>query len=454
MDPALGDDDRDAHLERLDRLEAQAEDASRRMAVAVRPQLPAPTGSPSLDAVQSALQANEALLSYQVGIWTTYEGEFGGGSWLLVVTRDRRAVYRIPDRSHFAPAVPMFTGLVASTDGTNGIAGARLYRDVFATALDDLPAQTNRLIIIPDGPLHNLPFDALRSAPGALPVAARYELAVAPSAAFWLESRTRPLALVRRRALVLADPDVGEWHDATDRNAAVAAAARLGRLPHARRESRAIGRHLAAADALVGRRASEHAIKALPLHDYRIVHFAAHAVADDGHPDRSAVFLAPGGPFEDGLLQPREISQLELDGRIVVLSACDTASGTVLDGEGVLSLARAFFEAGARAVIGTRWAVRDGDSASLFDAFYRELARGASLSEALARAKAEAIEAHRPEHVWAGVVLLGDGAVRPFASASAGDAVSRPWLAWIPAAAGLAVFAVAAAGIARAIASR
>ena len=75
----------------------------------------------------------------------------------------------------------------------------------------------------------------------------------------------------------------------------------LGRLPYARRESRALVRHLRAVDALVGPLASEHTIKSRDLRDYQILHFAAHALADDAHPDRSAVFLAPGSDDEDGL---------------------------------------------------------------------------------------------------------------------------------------------------------
>ena len=151
---------------------------------------------------------------------------------------------------------------------------------------------------------------------------------------------------------------------------------RLGRLPHAREESRAIAHHVAGADVLIGATASERAVKARDLRTYDVLHFAAHAVADEAHPERSAVLLAPGGSAEDGLLQAREIAALDIEGSIVVLSACQTAAGAVLSGEGVLSLARAFFEGGAHAVIGTRWPLRDADAAVLFDTFYRHLARG------------------------------------------------------------------------------
>jgi CHAT domain-containing protein len=137
------------------------------------------------------------------------------------------------------------------------------------------------------------------------------------------------------------------------------------------------------------------------------------------------VLLAAGAGTEDGLLQAREIEALDLEKTIVVLSACQTASGAVLSGEGVLSLARAFFQAGAQSVIGSRWPIRDEDAASLFEGFYRHLAEGASLSEALKRAKVEAIAAGRPATAWAGLVLLGDGDFRPFPR---GRASARPGL--------------------------
>ena len=233
-------------------------------------------------------------------------------------------------------------------------------------------------------------------------------------------------AAATRRALALADPELGGGAvtDAAERQALLQRALSLGRLPHARRESRALARYLGAVDALVGPLASEHAIKTRDLRDYEILHFAAHAVADEAHPDRSAVLLSPGADAEDGLLQARGISELDLDGRIVVLSACQTASGAVLSGEGVLSLARAFFEAGARAVIGTRWPVRDEDAASLFEIVLSRARQGASLSEALTRTKIEAMVAGRPPHAWAALVLLGDGAVRPFPG---GQTETRSW---------------------------
>jgi CHAT domain-containing protein/tetratricopeptide (TPR) repeat protein len=446
MDPTLAGPERRTILEQLDLLEEREQSAARLVALSTKAvSTTAPTFARLAD-VQAALGRDEALLSFQVGTSETSDGSFGGGSWLIVVTRDRRSVHRIPDRGHFAPLVPIFTGLLSRGDGLETSAALRLYADVFSGALQQLPPAIGRLILVPDGPLQHLAFDALRSSLRSQPLGVRHELVVVPSATLWLEWKHDRPAPADRRALVLADPELhvdngggspvrlpspraerasaslaGAFREggkpaATghERNGVLQRGLTLARLPYARREGRAIERELGGVEAVAGLLASEHLVKTRDLRNYEIVHFAAHAVADDARPERSAVFLAPGSENEDGLLQSREIAALDLDGRIVVLSACQTASGAVLNGEGVLSLARAFFEAGARAVIGTRWPIRDEDAAWLFASFYHHLGRGASLSSALARTRVEAIASGHPPRVWAALVLLGDGTLRPF----------------------------------------
>jgi hypothetical protein len=433
--------DRSTQLRRLEQLEAQEQETQRQIALASA--TPHKATFATLGAVQRALSPDEALLSYQVGIWTTYEGEFGGGSWLLVATRDHRRAYRIPDRVHFAPLVPVFTGLLARDSGLEIPAAVRLYRDVFSTALNDLPRQITRLVLVPDGPLQHLPFDALRAEAGRPPLANQYDLVLAPSATLWLGWRANPPPPSKQRALALADPEIiaAVNRNASDRGVFLTETLALGRLPHARTESRSMARRLSGVDQLVGADASERVIKTRDLRQYDIVHFAAHAIADESFPERSAVFLAPGDDSEDGLLQAREIADLNLSDRIVVLSACRTAAGVDLSGEGVLSLARAFFEAGARTVIGTRWPIRDADAAWLFDVFYAELGRGVSVSQALARTKRRAIAAGLRADAWAGLVLLGDGTVRPFP-----DDRQLPELSpWIVIAASVALAALIAA---------
>jgi hypothetical protein len=450
MNPDLGAPERSAALSTLEALERREREARRQVALAFRDTRHTTPRFAPLELLQAALGRDEAVLSFQVGLWRTHEGSFGGGSWLIAVTQHERTVHRLPDRVPLSNGVPVFTGLLERGAGGEP-AAVRLYNDLLADAVAALPPEVTHLVIVADGPLHRLPFEALRPAVDAPPLGARYEIVVAPSATLWLHWRTEGPSPARR-VLTLADPALegSRETNAGTRSVMLQQGLRLGRLPHARTESRAIARHVGAVDALVGAGASEQALKSSDLRRYNILHFAAHAVADDTYPERSAVVLAAGDAKQDGLLQAREIEALDLDGRIVVLSACYTAGGAVLSGEGVLSLARAFFEAGAHAVIGSRWPLRDADAAQLFEAFYRHLGNGASLSQALSASQAEARAAGRPASAWAALVLLGNGDLRPFAGATAAPrhSLSPPALALVFAAL-LAVGAAVARGIYR-----
>ena len=113
------------------------------------------------------------------------------------------------------------------------------------------------------------------------------------------------------------------------------------------------------------------------------------------------------------MLKVADVPRFDWTGKTVVLSACDTSVGAVRIGEGVLSLARGFFAGGASAVIGTLSRVRDDDQRALFHAFYGELRRGVSVSEAMGAAKRSLIRAGAPPAAWANVIVLGDGTVHP-----------------------------------------
>jgi CHAT domain-containing protein len=267
--------------------------------------------------------------------------------------------------------------------------------------------------------LHLLPFAALRSDPGAPPLASRYELTVTPSATLWLRWRheamaaTATMATSGGSALVLANP-VSEVSRPTVMPASVRASAfagpvGLGALPWAQEEGKSVLRHLGAGSLLLmGSEATEAYLKNGPV-PYGILHFATHAWTSDNEPDRSFVLLSPGAPGEDGMLHPSEIAGLDLRGRIVVLSTCSSASGEILRGEGVMGLAQAFFKAGAHTVVATLWPLRDDDGAALFDHFYDHLGGGLSVAAALHAAQQDRLAEGAPTSAWAGVIVLGDG---------------------------------------------
>ncbi|HEX5757812.1 MAG TPA: CHAT domain-containing protein, partial [Thermoanaerobaculia bacterium] len=243
-------------------------------------------------------------------------------------------------------------------------------------------------------------------------------------------------------ALALADPPLPGGGAApargrgapAERAAFFAAMQPLPPLPYARDEGRAAVRHLGPGSLLrTGDDASEAFLKKAPR--FGLYHFAAHALLDDERPERSGVVLAPGARDQDGLLQAREIAELDLRGAVVVLASCRSASGVVLRGEGVMGLARAFFQAGAHAVVASLWPLRDDEAEALFASFYRRLGGGASLAAALRAAQTERLRAGAPAAAWAGLVVLGDGELV--------TARARPARRWI-AGAVLAAFAAGA----------
>ena len=144
-----------------------------------------------------------------------------------------------------------------------------------------------------------------------------------------------------------------------------------------------------------------------------ILHFAAHAVEDRHDPMDSALLLAssPHGPLDGRLTAWKIMQDLRVEADLVTLSACSTARGREVPGEGVLGLSRAFHYAGARAVLATLWRLPDRSAYLLMERFYAELEKGVAADEALRRARCRLVKGHgavlgHPYH-WAGFTLVG-----------------------------------------------
>jgi CHAT domain-containing protein len=297
-------------------------------------------------------------------------------------------------------------------DDSERVGAARLFKELMGEAVASLPEEVTRLVIVPDGPLHKIPFDVLRPGTTGEPLAARFEISLAPSCSTWLRWTQAQRSNADIPMLAMADPllRTGGVVPSSYRAATLASGLKLGPLPLAREEARSMVRSLGGGSRMVaGAEATERFLKTADLPHYRMLHLAAHTVVDDQHPERSAVLLAPGSDDEDGLLQVREIVGLDLKGRLVILSSCSSASGAVVEGEGVMGLARAFFQAGAVAVVGSLWPLRDEDAERLVDQTAVHLGGGASISAALAAARRDSIRAGAPAAAWAGLVVLGNG---------------------------------------------
>ena len=367
----------------------------------------------TLDELTEELADDQAFFVFQVAPDQDVFGRPGGGSWLMVVCRGQTRLYPLPDGPTLATKLGLLLGLFEGefADGplVTEVAGA-LYQSLLAEAVDDLPPGIDHWILVPDGVLHLLPFGLL---------APDVRLSTVPSATLWHHWRESP-EVRASAALAFADPARPDVTRSTHGAQTLERDERLGRLPYARREGRRLVRRLGGASRLlVGDEASEEALNdrisnqyssnQYSSNQYSIVHFATHALIDARNPSRSILLLAPGHRGEDGRLHPDEIMRLQLRGQLVVLSACQSASGKQRLGEGVESLARAFFLAGARSVVASLWRLRDDEAATFFDAFYAHLSRGETVSNAVAATRQELRSAGARPTAWAGVTVLGDG---------------------------------------------
>jgi tetratricopeptide (TPR) repeat protein len=280
-----------------------------------------------------------------------------------------------------------------------------------------------RVHVVPDGPLHDVPFEALalRGADGAL----RYWLEGGPPVCYGSSLATIVELASRERSLppgslvlTVNDPERGGTSESSRRTApsTLAELAHTGRfhpLPGTRREGEACVRAFASREVvrLAGADAREGEVKRLAPRA-RILHLGTHGVVERERSDLlAALVLAdePSGSGEDGFLHLFEVYELPLAAELVVLSACETMQGTPVRGEGVLALSRGFLAAGARRVVASLWPVDDDATAELMGVFFAELARTNDAAAALRTAKRTLrARADRADpFFWAPFVLSG-----------------------------------------------
>src|SRR5205814_4832023 len=126
---------------------------------------------------------------------------------------------------------------------------------------------------------------------------------------------------------------------------------------------------------LIGTSATKSAFEHSDLADHAIIHLAVHGVANEKHPERAAlILLSDTSAGDDGILEASEIVHLHTNADLVVLSACDTAVGSLQGEEGIANLSLAFMLAGAKNVVSTLWSIDDTSAFYLMKRFYSHLA--------------------------------------------------------------------------------
>ncbi|HKV10961.1 MAG TPA: CHAT domain-containing protein [Thermoanaerobaculia bacterium] len=411
----------DRLLARLQELRARQEEISEKIRRA-SPQIaalqdPRPL---SLAEARNALDPGTVLLSWTVGKERSFlfvvqpAGAPGGGLDVFPILKGDAALRE---------EVESFRLLLKRPDSDRAAlqAQARGLYDLLVRPAEARIAGAERLLLSPDGPLHTLPFAALMRGDG-------YFIEWKPlhsvlSATVYSElARSRPPARERGEEKLIAfgdpayrpltpdaaaDPEVRE---------AVRSGLALVPLPSSGREVKAIASLYPEARVYLGADATEERAKSIGP-ESRLIHFACHGILDERFPLNSALALTlPKEPAEgqdNGLLQAWEIFEsVRLDADLVTLSACDTALGREMGGEGLVGLTRAFQYAGARSVLASLWSVSDLSTARFMKRFYGYLRSGKPKDEALQAAQIDqirekSVSSSHPFH-WAAFQLTGD----------------------------------------------
>lgn len=384
---------------------------------------------PSLGAEDIArlLDPGTLLLEYSLGEERSYLWEIGaGGSF--------RSFVLPPQREIEALARQLYDELSTLDAGTGrrSSAAAELSRTLLGPLGSE--ASRRRLVVVPDAALHLLPFGALPAPGSGGPLLDQLEISYLPSATTLALQRERlehrPAAA--KWAAVFADPVFAPDDPRLPVPSVASRQARkedpqrggeaggllpgFERLPSSRTEAEEIA-SLAPRGQVwtaLNFEASREAVLTAQLRDYRVVHFATHAIADTRNPELSGLVLslvdAAGRPRE-GFLGLSEIYELNLGADLVVLSGCRTALGKEVRGEGLMGLTRGFLYAGVPRVVASLWRVQDRTTAELMTHFYRALWRDRLPAAAALRAAQQSLRnnpRYRDPYSWAGFVLQGD----------------------------------------------
>jgi CHAT domain-containing protein len=350
---------------------------------------------------------------------------------LFVLTRDKSPGQEMPDlrvytlkikRKDLADLARRFRKRLAGLDFSFYDLSGPLYDLLLKPARAQLQMKTT-LVIVPDGALWELPFQAL------MPARNRY--LIEDHAIYYAPSLTvlREMMKARRNRnqnappaetlLAFGNPAIGGKTGELVKS--VFMDEKLLPLPEAERQVKILGQLYGVAHSrvYVGADAREERAKA-EAGNCRILHLATHAILNDASPMYSQVVLSQHqeNGIEDGLLEAWEIMNLGLKADLVILSVCETARGRLGAGEGVIGLSWALFVAGCPTTVVSQWKVESASTTELMVEFHRNLRRkiddpksAVTGAEALRRAALKLLRSRRHRHpfYWAGFVIIGDG---------------------------------------------
>jgi CHAT domain-containing protein/Tfp pilus assembly protein PilF len=288
-------------------------------------------------------------------------------------------------------------------------------------------AAHRRLVIVADEALAYVPFGVLPldTGSGTRRLIETHEVIDVPSMTVLAAQRNRQHAQPALHTLaIFADPVFTVDDDRVERKVTPKSAESMRaagmfdveRLPGTMDEATAIAAVVPEEERFIasGFAATREAVLDPALGEYKVIHFATHGFIDARYPSLSALVMSltdPAGRPRDGLVRLQDIYSLRLRADLVTLSACETALGRQIKGEGLIGLTRGFLHAGARSVVASLWRVPDRATEELMGRFYRlMLERGLSPAAALRAAQLEQMQSRRWSHpfFWGGFVVQGD----------------------------------------------
>jgi CHAT domain-containing protein len=298
--------------------------------------------------------------------------------------------YRIDwNRAAMPKEIAQFRDALASRSPEYREMAARIFARLLAPLASQLQGK-DTLVLVPDESLWNLPFQALIASDGSH-LLERHALFYAPSLTFLREGRRQQASAAPGNLLALGNPASAD-------------------LPNAEREVLSLARLYGkpGAIALTGESANKRSwIASAP--EYRVLHLATHGVLNPANPMYSWLALAQGTSGD--ALEAREILGMNLHADLAVLSACETARGKVLPGEGLVGMSWAFLAAGTRNTVVSQWKVDSAGTTELMLAFHRNLKQGTDSARSLQKAVLETMRnpEYRHPFYWAGFVMIGNG---------------------------------------------
>jgi CHAT domain-containing protein len=358
-----------------------------------------------LEQIQQALGRDTVLLEYVVA---------EPHSYCLIITWDGDRIISLPARATVEKLVRAYVNTLKTRSSD-----LRQGRQLYSTLLGSIPEvdRKSRLIVVPDGSLHLLPFDALVDRAGRYVVYTKTVLYSPSASAYYLLNLSSQVQSGIRRSLL----GIGgiPYREAEDLNRLVMlrgyGSNPLATLPGSKEEVLAAQAAFrdSADTLLTGLEATESAFKHSSLAQRAVIHMAVHGIADEKNPQRAAlILLGDDRSNEDGILEVNEIIPLQMNADLVVLSACDTAVGRLQGEEGIANLSRAFLLAGSRTVVSTLWSVDDTAALYLMKRFYVHLSESKPTADALTMAKRDVLRiyaGHALPYYWASYKLEGAG---------------------------------------------